>query len=144
MFGCFTIVEHMFFQVFNSMGWSSCSEAGYYIAGLYRNSNHDLRDIDRLRCCSMLDDIGDYKDLALMTLHLHAPYLSLWYCITSVSLVCLAQQAIEASIIMNMPIYLSAALFWFIATSYLCRKPAGSDPVLTKSGNHFVIVSRGF
>ena len=65
----FYISFYTYCQVFNSMGWSSCTEAGYYIAGLYRNSNHDLRDIDRLRCCSMLDDIGDYSDPALMTLY---------------------------------------------------------------------------
>jgi hypothetical protein len=42
------------------MGWSSCSEDGYYISGLYRNSDNELKDIDRLRCCSMIvDDRGD-------------------------------------------------------------------------------------
>jgi len=50
-------------EVFNSMGWASCSKSGYYISGLYRNENNQLRDIDRMRCCSMMEEHGSQPDL---------------------------------------------------------------------------------
>lgn len=40
------------------MGWATCSKGGYYVTGLYRNMHHQLKDIDRLRCCSMIEDHG--------------------------------------------------------------------------------------
>jgi len=50
-------------EAFDSAGWASCSKGGYYVAGLYRGSQGRLRDIDRLRCCSMIEEQGDQPDL---------------------------------------------------------------------------------
>lgn len=39
---------------FNNKGWSECQKNGYYMTGFYKSNCHELKCIDKFRCCKHL------------------------------------------------------------------------------------------
>ena len=39
---------------FNTKGWSECQKNGYYMTGFYKSNCHELKCIDKFRCCKHL------------------------------------------------------------------------------------------
>ena len=39
---------------FNNKGWSECQKNSYYMTGFYKSNCHELKCIDKFRCCKHL------------------------------------------------------------------------------------------